>query len=149
MVECEVRYEDFCQTRRYGLLVFGFDCGRKTLVHGDLPVFVCRLHLEVIGTRFLADVRDVATRALAVHHHLDQTTADRASQYELEPAFPRLRLVARLPCKSEVSARGRERVGFQIPAAGPGSGVVPDYGLFSSLGWWLRTRGKEKRDSHE
>ena len=51
-------------------LALGFDCGRKTFVHGDLPVFVCRLHLDVKRTRLLADVRDVATRAFAVHHRL-------------------------------------------------------------------------------
>ena len=68
-----------CEFAIHRLSVFGFDRGRKTLVHGDLPVFVCRLYLEVIGTRFLADVRDITTRALAVHDHLDQTTADRAS----------------------------------------------------------------------
>src|SRR4029453_5426345 len=130
-------------------LAFGFDCGRKTLVDGDLPVFVCRLHLEVKRPRFLADVRDVATRALSVHHHLEQTAPDRASQTKLEPPFARLRLVARLPCKSEVSARGRERVGFQIPAAGPGPCALPDYGLFSWLWWWLRTRGKKKHDGYE
>ena len=121
----------------------------KTLVHGALPVFVRRLHLEVKRTRFLADVRDVATRALAVHHRLDQAAADRASQEELETAFARLRLVARLPSKSEVSARGRERVGFQISAAGPGPRAVPDYGLFSWLWWWLRTRVKKKHDGYE
>ena len=61
-------------------LILAFDCGGRPFVHGDLPVFVCRLHLEVKGTRFLADVRDVATRAFAVHHDLDDAAADRASQ---------------------------------------------------------------------
>jgi hypothetical protein len=61
-------------------LVLGFDCGRKTFVHGELPVFVCRLHLDVKRTRVLADVRNVVTRAFAVHHHLERAAADRASQ---------------------------------------------------------------------
>src|SRR4029450_11837923 len=92
---------------------------------------------------FLADVRNVATRAFAVRHYLEQAAADRASQDELEPAFPRLGLVARLPGKAEVSARRGARLGLQVPAAGPRPGVLPDHRLLSGFGWRRRAGGKE------
>src|SRR5215203_3847202 len=124
----------------------GLDCRRKTFVHRELPIYICRLHLDVKRPRFLADERDIVTRAFAVDNHLDHAAADRASQHQLEPAFTRLRLVARLPRKSKVSVRG-ERVRFHIAAAGPGPGALPYDCLLRGFGWRLRTRRKEKKSA--
>src|SRR5688572_675201 len=60
-------------------LLSTFYRSRKPFVHDDLPVFVCRLHLEVKRARLLADVGNVASRAFAVHHRQDHAAADRAS----------------------------------------------------------------------